>query len=206
MVDHGDTVGEPVRFVEILRGQQDRRAPLDESLDSVPEPDAAAQVEPRGRLVEEHDGRPSDQGAGEVDAAAHASGVRADETVAGVGEVEQCEQLARTRAGGLAAHVIEPADHLQVLETGEVLVDGGVLSGQADRLADTSAFTDDVEARDAGGASVRPQERGQNPYGGRLPGAVRAEQAEDAAGLGAQIDAAGRLDLAVALAQTLRLD
>ena len=65
---------------------------------------------------------------------------------------------------------------------------------------------DDVEARDARRALVGGEQRGQDPHRGRLAGAVRAEQPEDAARLDAQVDAAKRLDVAVALVEAAGLD
>ena len=89
---------------------------------------------------------------------------------------------ARARASA-AAEVVEPADHLEVLEAGQVLVDGGVLAGEPDALADLRGLADDVEARDARRAAVRREQRRQDPDRGRLAGAVRAEQPEDGPGL-----------------------
>ena len=62
---------------------------------------------------------------------------------------------------------------------------------------------DDVEARDPRRALVGGEQRGQDPDRGRLARAVRAEQPEDAARLDAQIDAAQRLDVAVALVEAV---
>ena len=97
MVEHRDPIGEPVGLVEILRGQQHRRPLRDERLDRVPQVDAAADVEAGCRLVEEQDRRPGEQRCREVEAATHPAGVRADEAVAGVGEIE--------RGRGARAHV-----------------------------------------------------------------------------------------------------
>ena len=111
--------------------------------------DAAADVETRRRLVEEEDGRAGDERGGEVEAAAHAARVGAHEPVAGLGQVEGGEQLACALARGAAAEVVEPADHLEVLEARQVLVDGRVLAGEADPLAHLRCVADDVEAGDA---------------------------------------------------------
>jgi hypothetical protein len=49
-----------------------------------------------------------------------------------------------------AAHVVEPADHLEVLESGQVLVDGRVLAGEPDLRAQLGRIAHGVEADDAG--------------------------------------------------------
>ena len=102
--------------------------------------------------------------------------------------------------------MVEAADHLQVLEAGQVLVDGRVLAREPDVLANLGRVADDVEARDPRRALVGVEQRGQDPDRGRLAGAVRAEQPEDAARLDAQIDAAKGLDVAVALVEAAGLD
>ena len=206
VVDHRDPVGEAVGLVEVLRRQEDGRALRDESLDRLPEGDAAAQVEPCRRLVEEQDRWAGDERGAEVEPSPHAAGVRADEPLARVGQVEGLEQLGRALARDAAAEVVEPADHLQVLEAGQVLVHGRVLAGEPDPLSDPGRVADDVEACDARLAAVGLEQRGQDPDGGRLARAVRPEQPEDAPGLGVQVDAAQGDDVPVALGQPSRLD
>ena len=177
-----------------------------ERLDRVPELDAAADVEPGRRLVEEQDRRPGDQRGGKVEPAAHPARVRADEPIAGVGEVEGRREAPAPACMRtcLAAEVVEPADHLEVLEAGQVLVHGGVLAGEPDLLAHLGGVADDVETRNARGALVRQQQGRQDANGRRLTGTVRAEQPEDAARLDVQVDAAKRVDVAVALSQSGR--
>ena len=172
----------------------------------LPQPDAAAEVETCRRLVEEDDGRPGDERGGEVELAAHAAGVGAHEPVAGLGEVERREQLAGTVARGGAAEVVEAADHLEVLEAGQVLVDGRVLAREPDPLANPGPLPQDVEAGNPRAPAVRAKQRGQDPDGGGLARPVRSEQTEHAAGLDAEVDAGEGFDLAVALAQILCLD
>jgi hypothetical protein len=57
LVDHRDPVGEAVRLVQVLGGEQDGGAAGDPRFDRLPETEAAARVEAGGRLVEEEDGR-----------------------------------------------------------------------------------------------------------------------------------------------------
>ena len=86
---------------------------------------------------------------------------------------------ARSRATR-AAEVVEAADHLEVLEAGQVLVDGRVLAGQADAGAQRSRLLDGVESGDAGGRRRRLSRVVEDAHRGRLAGAVRAEQSEHA--------------------------
>ena len=95
MVDDDDVVGQQVGLLEVLRREQHAWHPTtDQVADDAPHLLAAADVEPRGRLVEDQHRRRGDQGAGEVEAAAHAAGVGLGRSVAGVGQVEPLEQLA----------------------------------------------------------------------------------------------------------------
>jgi hypothetical protein len=104
------------------------------------------------------------------------------------------------------AEVVEPPDHFEVLEARQVLVDRRILTGQPDLLPNLRRVADDVEAHDTRRALVRRQQRRQDPHGRRLAGAVRAEQPEDAPTLDVEVDAAQRLDVAVALVQAGCLD
>jgi hypothetical protein len=178
----------------------------DELLDRVPKPDAAADVQPRRRLVEEEHRRAGDESGGEVEPAAHASGIGAHEPRARLRELERVEQLLGPGVRRPSAEVVEAPDHLEVLEAGQVLVNGGVLSGEADVRAQSGALVEDVEAGDAGRAVVGTEERREDAHGRRLAGAVRPQEPEDGPAVDAEVDAAQRVDVAVALAQSLRLD
>ena len=100
----------------------------------------------------------------------------------------------------------EPPDHDQVLPTGEVLVDGGVLAGEADALAHLVGLPDDVEPEDRGATGVGLEDRGEDADGGGLAGAVGAEQSEDGAGGHGEVDAVEGVHVAEVLHQTLGED
>ena len=86
--------------------------------------------------------------AGEVEAPAHAARVGLGEPAARIRELEALEQLIRSLARVAAAHVVEPADHLEVLASGQVLVDRRVLTGEADLRAKLGRVLHDVEPGD----------------------------------------------------------
>jgi hypothetical protein len=146
---------------------------------------------PGGRLVEEQHLRPVDQGGSQVEPAPHAAGVGLGHPVGGLDQVEPLEQLVGPR-GRPVLEPVEGAEQPQVLAAGEVLVDGGVLAGQADPAADGARPGDDVDAVDQRAAGVRAQQRGEHAHGGGLAGAVGPEQAEHGAALDGERDAVER--------------
>src|SRR5215218_11210137 len=69
LLEDRDPVGELFGLVQVLGGEQHRRALPGELLDAVPYLDAPLGVEPGGRLVEEDDRRIPDEAHGDVQAA-----------------------------------------------------------------------------------------------------------------------------------------
>ena len=139
VVDDHHLAGQTIRLLEVLRGEQDVGAIGDEFADGVPQLDAAARVEAGRRLVEQQQPRPPDEAGSEVEAATHPAGVRADQTVTGIAEVQTLEQVGGRRAGGSAVEPEESGDQLEVLESGHRRLDRCGLAGQTDHLADPPA-------------------------------------------------------------------
>ena len=136
VVDDRDPVGEAVGLVEVLRRQQHGRAAGDERPRWLPEPEPAARVEAGGRLVEEEHRRAGDERGGEVEPAAHAARVGRGRAARPASARSKRSSSSRAAlAGRSGAEVVEAADHLEVLEAREVLVDRRVLAGEADPLA-----------------------------------------------------------------------
>src|SRR5262249_23677109 len=157
MVNDDDGVAETVGLVQVLRRQKNGRPLRDEALDEVPEADAASRVEASGRLVEKENRWPRDERSAEIEAAPHPARVRLHDAVARFGELESLQELTRPLTCGVSAEVIEHADHLEVLETGQALVHRGVLAGHADPRPKRSGLREHVDARDTGAAVVGPQ-------------------------------------------------
>ena len=188
-VDDDDVVGEALGFVEVLRGQQQRGAAVDERVEDLPQLGARPRVESRRRLVEEQHLRPGDERGGEVEPAAHPARVPRHHTVGGLGERELLEQLDSAGAGVLAAQLMQLAEHHEVLPPGEQGVDGGVLGGEADAPAHLAALGGDVETGDRGRPGRGIGERRENAHRRRLAGAVRPEHGGDGAGVDLDVDA-----------------
>src|SRR5262249_50074230 len=142
----------------------------------------------------------------EVEAAAHAAGVGADEAVGGLRKVERREKLSRPLTRMTAAEVVEAADHFEGLGAGQGLVHRGVLARQAGSLAHVRGITDDIEARDTGRAFVGRQQGGQDSHRRRLACPIRAEQPKNSARLDAQVYTTKGVNIAVAFAEPGCLD
>ena len=193
--DDPHAVGELVRLLQVLRGQEDRRAVVVQGLDLLPDRLAADRVEAGGRLVEEEDSRLVDERGRQVEPAAHPARVGADAPIGRVVDVNPVEQ----RVGALLAlgarKSVQGRLKPDELAAGHERVERRLLERDADRLADLARLGDDVVARDLRGAARGAQERGEHADRGRLAGAVRAEEGVDLALGDVEVDAAHGLYL-----------
>ena len=147
-----------------------------ELVDDVPQPGAGGGVEAGGRLVEEQHRRRADEAGGQVDPPAGSARQLADPPAGEVVEVEPVDELAGP-AAGVRSEPGEAADQLEVLASGEELVEAGVLAGDADAAAHLVGVGDDVEPVDRHPPGRGPHEGGEDPDEGGLAGAVVAEHA-----------------------------
>ncbi len=179
VVDDGDTVTERVGLLHVVGRQHDGDAGLAvQACDVLADGLSRAGVEADGRFVEKEDGGFVEQPAGEFQPAGHPAGVLADRLVAVGGEVHQVEDRLDALAPVLATHPVQPAVEPEVLEAGELLVEGGFLEDDADTRPDRAGCVADVVAGDAGGPLARPEEGTQGVDERRLAGAVRPQQAQ----------------------------
>jgi hypothetical protein len=100
----------------------------------------------------------------------------------------------------------QPAQHDQVVLSGEQLVDRCVLAGQPDQATHLRGLPHDVVAADGRAARVRSKERREDPDRRGLAGAVRSEQAEHRALAGHHVDAVECSNLAERPHEALGLD
>ena len=182
-----------------------RGAVGDQALDRAPHLGPARRVEAGRRLVEEDDRAVHDQAGREVEPAAHAAGVGPDLAVGGVLDPEAGEQLvgARERVAPWRASAGARAGAGSRARSGARRARPAgrrARSARARRAGSRTTSWPATNARPAVGAS----ERGEDADGGRLAGAVVAEQAEHGARLDGEVQAAQGLGLAEALAQILR--
>ena len=205
VVQDGDPVRELFGFVEILRGQQDRRAAAGELLDGFPDLEPALRVESGRRLVEEDDRGRTDQAHGDVEPAGHAAGVRVHPLVGRVGQPELLQQA----VGNLGRDWRRPAVWQSSTRFSRPVRMPSTAANWPVRLmllAHSFRLARGVEAADAGGAAVGLEQRRKDVDHRRLAGAVRSEQREDLAAPHLEVDALQDLGLLEGLRQALRFD
>ena len=181
LVEHRDPVGQLVRLVEVLGGEQDGDSVRGELADDLPHGEAAARVQAGGGLVQEDHPGLTDEGHGEVEPPSHPARVGRQRLVRGVGEVELLQQLGHPPLPGLAAEVAKVGHQPQVLGPGEQVVHGRELAGDPDERPHPVGVGDHVVTGDLHGAGVGRDQGGEDADDRGLAGPVRAEQREDRA-------------------------
>ena len=114
-------------------------------------------------------------------------------------EAEQPKQFVHLRIENVAAQSTKASGELEILATGEVLIEVRFLGDVADAPLEGFHVLHDVLAVKQDLALGRLDETGEHLDRGALPGAVRSEIAEDFAGLDREADAVHDGDSAVAL-------
>jgi hypothetical protein len=113
LVQDRDPVGELFGLLQVLGGEQHGRAARGEFPDGPQHLDARLRVQPGRRLVEEDDRWIPDEAHRDVQAAAHATGVRRRPPGARLGQREAPQQVRRDHARVL--EVPQPGDQNQIL-------------------------------------------------------------------------------------------
>jgi hypothetical protein len=206
VVEQNDLIGEAIGFLQVLRGQHERHAFLDEAAEELPEVVAALRIEAGRRLVEEQHRRARDQAGRKIEPPAHAPGERPHQALSCLLEPQLGEQLRGAPAHGRTRQVVETAHELEVRAGREQAVDGGALPRQSDTSTHLGGLGDGVEAGHERTAGGRQRQRREDADGGRLARSVVAEQAEDAAGGSVEARLAQRPDVAVGFGQTVGVD
>ncbi len=123
-----------------------------------------------------------------------------------VGQVETLEDLLGPFVSFCPGKVVQAPHHLEVLQAGEVLVDGRELTGEADHGTEEHRVANDVVARHHGLALIGFEQGREDADRGGLPRPVGSEETEDRALLHRQVHAFHGLHLPEGLLQTLGPD
>src|SRR5207302_2877084 len=134
------------RFLQVLRGEQDRHTAGHEVADDLPHRVAAARVQAGGRLVEENDAGVADQGHREVESPPHTAGVGNGQLFGRVDQIKAFEQCGCPLPAFTPAQVVQVCHQKQVLFSSQQVVYRRELAGDADSSADRSRFAGQVVA------------------------------------------------------------
>src|SRR3989442_421426 len=179
LVHDQQVVREDLRFVEVVRDQENRRALPRELPQHVPDRTPAEGIQADRGLVEEQHLRVRDHGHRDDETLTKTAGQVRCELVAVLPQAEVLHDLLSSFAG-LGSRL--PADETEV----EDVVVGrqehlrpGLLRHDGDVRANRLRLCQDVVAEDGCAADGGLELRGEDPQECRLPRAVAAEQAED---------------------------
>ena len=119
VIDDGDAVGDAVRLVHVMRGEEDGDVfGLVEMLDVGPELIAGLRIEAERGLVEKKNFGSVQQTARDFESALHASGKFLHEFVAAIPQLEKLEQSLDALDAYFARHMVEDAVKIHVLVGG----------------------------------------------------------------------------------------
>ena len=194
--DDRDPVGEPLRLVHVVRGQEHGLAEVAQAGDHVPGLPARRGVEAGRRLVEKEEVRIADQRDADVEPSKLSSGEGAG---AGVGPLAEPDVIDRPLDGERLAVVA--GVEVERLADGELGPHPALLEDDPDPLPPLAAGRSGVgsEHRDLTRAAVAVALEDLDR--GRLPGTVRPQEREHLPGPDLELDPAHRLELAIGLAE-----
>src|SRR6185437_13357023 len=201
VAEQRDAVAHRLHAVEEVRGDQHGDTLGLETADHIQKLIGRLRIEPRGRLVEDRDIGALHHHLGKAQPLPHAAREGRD---LAVGDRIELHAL-QGRIDALARRVaIEPRQLGgigQVLPRSEIVIKADRVRQIADAALHLQGLAHRVEAADIDGALIRLGEAQQHEDGGRLAGAVGAQQAENLAALDREIDAVDRGDAAVEFLQ-----
>src|SRR3954452_6584 len=182
-LDDRHAVGERLRLVEIVRGQEDRLAQVGELADDLPRRAPRGGIEARGRLVEEHELGVAHQRQPEVQAPGLAARQSADLLVllaAQAGELEHLVDVARCR--------IQAAPVLERLADRDVAIHAAALQDDPHPRAQVARALAGIEAEHRDDPARAFAVALEDLDGRGLAGAVGAQQAEHLAARDLDVD------------------
>src|SRR5204862_4704257 len=190
VVDDDHAVADALRFTELVRRVQERRAVAAKLRQHREQALAALRIDAGRGLVGEHEVRSMQHGAREVQASLHAAreaGRAIVGTLAQAGPVERpCDALA-AHGGGQA---VEAAEHVEVLAPGHERIERVLLRSDAETpAAGSRGSRSDVVIPERDRAGVEPYATRDGADERRLAGAVWTEEADPLAARDREVDA-----------------
>ena len=194
------------RLADVLRRDDDRRAPAAQVAEVVPEPGAQDRVDAGRRLVEEQQLRVVDQRRSQCEAPLHPARALG-ELLAPVGaQVDEVEQVLEPAAPPAQRHPVDGGDERQVAPHAQRREQHRLLGHVADPRPRRHAEVDRILAEDADRAAARRGQADQLADERGLAAAARADEADDRAPVDGQVDPVEHDLVAERLHQTLGHD
>jgi hypothetical protein len=200
-MDDGKAVAHALGDLQRVGAHQDGAAPLDELAEELLEQPGTLRVEPYHGLVHDDHLGPVHQRAGDDELLPHAVAVGLGQLILPAGELEQLQQLVDTPLDRGSLLAIQGGREAEKLTTGQLVVDEGPIRNEAEASLGLERPAQDVDSADLNRSAGRPENAGDHAKGGRLPRAVRAQEAEQLAGRNDQVDVVDGGELSVAFGQ-----
>jgi len=194
VVDDRDAVAEALRFVHVVRGEQNRAPRRLELLDELPDLPPRLRVESRRRLVEEEQLRIADDGARERQTLLLSAGQLPDARGPFLVKLDETDNL-----GHAAAARVEAAKESHRLFDGELLGELSLLQLNAEQLTQCALVVRPTTTEDDDVSFIGAVQPLANLDRRRLPGTVGSQQAEAFSGGDLEIETVDGDDVAIAL-------
>ena len=143
-------------------------------------------IETNRGLVEDQDLWVVDDGLGKAHPLAHAFRQAADQAARPLGHAHQLQHLIHAFAP--VPDAVNLGHEVEITTHRHIAVEGDCFRQVADVLPHFERLLDHVEPGERSAATGRRHIARQDAHGRRFPGAIRAEESQDFAGLGAEVD------------------
>ena len=191
---------------QVVRRHEHRDAPIAQPSEQLRELVRGLRVEAGRRLVEQQRVGLLGDGDGDADLLAHALGVLGHPALHRVARQARADQDVGEPLGSQRSPPAQRGEVLQVLQAAEVAVQHHLLGDVGQAPLGLQGLGGDIEAGHVHAAGRRLEEPQKQVDGGRLAGAVRAQQTVDLGWSDAEVEARDGLHVAIALGQRPRLE
>src|SRR5665647_2011167 len=204
-VDEPDVVA-VFRLVQVVGRYEDRGPLIREVVDKLPEATPRGRIDASRRLVEEDDPRLVEDGTAEGQSLLPADRERPRQAPFPAPEAGHLQDPRQPPVDGLFGQAVGAAEETDVLDHGQVFVEGELLRHVADSTLDALGLPADIEAADIGRPGGRVEEAAEHADRRGFAGPVGSEKAEDPAAVDLERDGVDSREIAEPLRQRLDLD
>jgi len=202
-VQKGHPLGQKLRFLDVMGGEEDRGSTLLNPLDEGPDFPPDGGVQPDGGFVQKEDPGRMHESSGDHDPSAHSAREVLHGAVLPIAHADVFEEFLDSGSSTFSGHPKKPAVDFEVFTNGEFLVQVDGLGHQAALALSLEAIPEDVKPVKIGVPRGRAGKTGQDPNGGGFSGSVRSQIGKQLALPNMETDSLERLDVFVVLGEVL---